>query len=287
MPKTSEIEKHITFINDDGSTNIKGVYKDKSGLVVVKFNEVENWEQLGLPKGSKSRGIKAKAIDNIDRKQVETETETGNIKFFVHGLDYANQLAKFDAFALPNSDALLSVSYAERPETKYRFFRPQGIILDVPADYVYGGGNTDAGSGCGKSIDNFKDGYIFDGYRESDRKYISDLIKEETGMSDEEYVKFYEKNKDKQMTEIQPKELQEKIIKKLATINSNHRKGNRSYNEMYISNPKTVMGVFAYEMNEEKNIEKPLEFLEENNLRTDFLKDYALKNDVPFYIFGD
>lgn len=287
MPKTSEIEKHITFVNDDGSTNIKGVYKDKSGLVVVKFNEVENWEQLGFPKGSKSRGIKAKAIDNIDRKQVETETETGNIKFFVHGLDYANQLAKFDAFALPNSDALLSVSYAERPETKYRFFRPQGIILDVPADYVYGGGNTDAGSGCGKSIDNFKDGYIFDGYRESDRKYISDLIKEETGMSDEEYVKFYKKNKDKQMTEIQPKELQEKIIKKLATINSNHRKGNRSYNEMYISNPKTVMGVFAYEMNEEKNIEKPLEFLEENNLRTEFLKDYALKNDVPFYIFGD
>lgn len=287
MPKSSEIEKHITYVNDDGSTNIKGVYKDKSGLVVVKFNEVEDWEQLGLPKGSKNRGVKAKAIDYIDGKQAEIETETGNIKFFVHGLDFANQLAKFDAFALPNSDALLSVSYAERPETKYRFFRPQGIILDVPADYVYGGGNTDAGSGCGKSIDNFKDGYIFGGYREFDRKYVSDLIKEETYMSDDEYVKFYEKNKDKQMTEIQPKELQEKIIKKLATINSNHRKGNRSYNEMYISNPKTVMGVFAYEMDERKNIDKPLEFLEENNQRTEFLKDYALKNDMPFYVFGD
>lgn len=287
MPKTSEIEKHINYVNEDGSTNIKGVYKDKSGLVVVKFNEVDDWEQLGLPKGSKNRGIKATAIDNINRQQVETETETGNIKFFVHGLDYANQLAKFDAFTLPNSDALLSVSYAERPETKYRFFRPQGIMLDVPADYVYGGGNTDSGSGCGKSIDNFKGSYIFGGHRESDRKYVSELIKEATGMSDEEYAKFVEKNKDKQMTEIQPKELQEKIVKKLATINSNHRKGNRSYNEMYISNPKTVMGVFAYEMNESKKIEKPLEFLEENNQRTEFLKKYALEHDVPFYVFGD
>ena len=135
-------------------------------------------------------------------------------------------------------------------------------------------------------IDDFKNGYVFGGYRESDRRYVSELIKEAKGMSDEEYVKFVEKNKDKQMTEIQPKELQDKIVKKLATINSNHRKGNRSYNEMYILNPKTVMGVFAYEMNESKKIE-PLEFLEENNQRTEFLKEYALEHDVPFYVFGD
>ena len=287
MPKTSEIEKHISRVNEDGSTNIKGVYKDKSGLVVVKFNEVDNWEQLGLPKGATNRGIKSTAVDNINREKVEVETETGNIKFFVHGLDYSNQLAKFDAFALPNSDALLSVSYAERPETKYRFFRPQGIMLDVSADYVYGGGNTDAGSGCGKSIDLFKSDYVFGGHRESDRKYVSELIKEATGMTDDEYITFVEKNKDKQMTEIQPKELQEKIVKKLATINSNHRKGNRSYNEMYISNPKTVMGVFAYDMNEDEKIENPLKFLEENNDRTEFLKKYALEHDVPFYVFGD
>lgn len=287
MPKASTIEKAITYVAEDGSTNIKGVYKDKNGLVVVKFNEVEDWEAIGLPKGSTNRGINVTAIENINGEQIESEVETGNIKFFIHGLDYANQLAKFDAFSLANSDALLSVSYAERPETKFRFFRPQGVMLDVPADYVYGGGNTDSGSGCGKSIEQFKNGYVFGGYRESDRKYISDLIKEETGMNDEEYVKFVEQNKDKPMTAIEPKELQNKIIKKLATINSNHRKGNRAYNEMYISNPKSVMGVFAYNMNDGEAIEKPLEFLEKEDNRTDFLKKYALEHDVPFYVFGD
>lgn len=287
MPKASTIEKAISYVNNDGSTNIKGVYKDSSGLIVVKFNEVNDWESIGLPKGSTNKGIKVKAIENINGEQVERETETGNIKFFVHGLDYANQLAKFDAFSLVNSDALLSVSYAERPETKFRFFRPQGVMLDVPADYVYGGGNTDSGSGCGKSIDNFKNGYVFGGYREADREYVSNLIKEETGMNDEEYVEFFENNKDKPMTEIEPKELREKLIQKLATMNSNHRLGNRAYNEMYISNPKSVMGVFAYNMNDGEAIEEPLAFLEQENARTDFLKEYALEHDVPFYVFGD
>lgn len=286
MPKASVIEKAITHVHDDGSTNIKGVYKDKDGLVVVKFNEVEDWEAIGLPKGTTNRGIKVETKDRINGEEVTGETETGNIKFFVHGLDYANQLAKFEAFAIPNSNALLSVSYAERPETKYRFFRAQGVMLDVPADYVYGGGDTDSGSGCGKDIDNFKDNYVFGGYRETDRNYVSELIKEETGMNDEEYKNFVMVNKDKPMTEIEPKELQEKLIKKLATINSKHRRGDRAYNEMYISNPRSIMGVFAYDMNKDC-IDEPLKFLEDNNARTDFLKKYALEHDVPFYLFGD
>lgn len=286
MPKASTIEKAITQVNADGSTNIKGVYKDKDGLVVVKFNEVEDWEAIGLPKGTTNRGIKVETKDRINGEEVTGETETGNIKFFVHGLDYANQLAKFEAFAIPNSNALLSVSYAERPETKYRFFRAQGVMLDVPADYVYGGGDTDAGSGCGKDIDNFKNNYVFGGYRETDRTYVSELIKEETGMNDEEYKNFVKINKDKSMVELEPKEIQEKIIKKLGTINSRHRYGDRAYNEMYISNPRSIMGVFAYDMNKDC-IDEPLKFLEDNNARTDFLKKYALEHDVPFYLFGD
>lgn len=288
MPKASTIEKAITKVNSDGSTNIKGVYKDKDGLVIIKFNEVEDWEKLGLPKGSTTKGIFAPGIEEDNRgNQSETTVETGNIKFFVHGLDFPNQLAKFDAFSMVDSDALLSVSYAERPETKYRFFRPQGIMLDVPTEYVHGGGNTDAGSGCGKNIQNFKDDYIFGGYREKDRLYISELVKEATGMNDEEYTEFVQNNKDKSMTEIQPEKLRNDIIKKFATINSNTRKGNRAYNEMYISNPKSVMGVFAYEMNEGEKIKDPLQFLKDNNDRTDFLKEYAKSHDIPFYVFGD
>ena len=218
-------------------------------------------------------------------------------------MDYANQLSRFDAFSLVDSDALLSVSYTERPESKFRFFRPQGVVLDVATENIHGGGNTDAGSGCKKNVQEFKDNYVFGGHREADRTYVSDLIKEATGMSDEEYVKFIQENGNKDFTEIEPAELREKIIKSLATINSNTRKGERSYNEMYISNP-NVMAVFAYDMNSTSNVGNPLDFLGRTELtkgdrgyngaqaapaaeRTAFLRQYALENNLPFIVFGD
>lgn len=285
MPKTSVIKEAITNVNPDGSTNIKGVYQDKDGLVIIKFNEVEDWESIGLPKGSSTKGIFA---DYQTRADAPVETvETGNIKFFVHALEYDNQLAKFDAFSLVDSDALLSVSYAERPETKYRFFRPQGIMLDVETRYVHGGGNSDSGSGYGKSIKKFKDEYLFGAARESDRNYISGLVKEATGMDEAEYVKFVEQNKDKSMIELEPKEIREKIIKTFATINSNTRKGQREYNEMYVSNPKEIMGVFSYsqDTSPDARITDPVSFSTLN--RTEFLRKYALEHDVPFYILGN
>jgi hypothetical protein len=200
---------------------------------------------------------------------------------------------------LPDSEVLLSVSYAERPESKFRFFRPQGILLDCETKYVHGGGNTDSGSGCGKNIQEFKDNYIFDGSRKEDRTYISDLIKEETGMNDKEYVEFVKKNENKPLSEIEPEELRTKIINAFASINSNKRKGNREYNEMYISNPKPPMAVFAYNMDYSENTGNPVEFLnrtpennenvKDNNVygRTKFLREYALERDIPFMVFGD
>lgn len=303
IPRASRINEAITHINPDGSTNIKGVYKDKDGLIIIKFNEVEDWEAIGFPKGSVSHGYEIKKGEEGDAKLAD-DVNTGNIKFFAHGLDYSNQLAKFDAFSLVDSDALLSVSYAERPESKYRFFRPQGVLLDVNAKYVHGGGNTDAGSGCGKSISEFKNNYIFGGTRESDRLYVSNLIKKATGMTDEQYVKFVEANKDRPIQELEPAEYREKIIKAFATINSNTRKGKREYNEMYISNPNEVMAVFAYDIDYTESIGNPVEFLNRTTVgdhekgysdvgeisvkeRTEFLRQYALERNLPFVVFGD
>ena len=283
FPQASRMKQAITTVNADGSTNLKGVYQDKDGVVVIKFNEMtdESWEAIGFPKGTSAKGVKAKGLNNSAE---ETDVETGNIHFFVHGLDYSNQLAKFDAFSLVDSDALLSVSYAERPESKYRFFRTQGVLLDIPTKYVYGGGNTDAGSGCGKNIQTFKDYYIFGGGREKDRLYISNLVKEATGMSNTEYVQFVKDNENKSMLEIEPANIREKIIQKFATINSNVRKGNREYNEMYGSNPQ-VMGVFAYSW--EREVNQPIDFLNSVDNRTHFLKEYAKERDLPFIVFGD
>jgi HD superfamily phosphodiesterase len=279
LPTASRIEEAITQVNEDGSTNIKGVYKDKSGVVVLKYNEIEDWEKIGFPSGSSSKGINAKA--HSGRFSIKKDVETGNIKFFAHGLDFENQLSKFDAFALPDSDALLSVSYAERPESKYRFFRTQGVLLDVDTKYIFGGGNTDKGSGKEKDVQKFKDNYIFGGKREEDRLYISNLIKENLNLSDDEYVKFVNENKNKALIEIEPEEIRTKLIQAFATINSNIRKGEREYNEMYVTNPR-VMGVFAY--SPEGKIGDINNFM---NSQEGFLKQYAKDNNLPFVIFGD
>ena len=273
FPKASTISKSVTRVNPDGSTNIKGVYKDENGLIVVKYNEVEDWQALGFPSGTTSVGTKVE----------ELGIETGNIKFFVHGLDYVNQLAKFDAFGLIDSDVLLSVSYAERPESKFRFFRTQGVLLDVNTKYIHGGGQTDSGSGCGKFLSEFKHRYLFGAERESDRLYVSNLIKKVTGMSDDEYVAFVKANENKSMLEIEPAEMKEKIIQAFATINSRVRTGEREYNEMYLTNPE-VMGVFAYPSVGEAG--NALSFVKEN-AKFNFLVEHALDRDLPFVVFGD
>ncbi len=287
IPKASKINEAITTVRVDGSTNIKGVYKREDGLIVIKFNEVEDWEAIGFPKGSVSRGYQVQGGRKINGTKYTEDVNTGNIKFFVHGLNYENQLAKFDAFSLIDSDALLSVSYTERPESKFRFFRPQGVILDVDTKYIHGGGETDAGSGSGKSIDLFKQNYIFGGERERDRLYVSNLIKKATGMNDKEYVQFVEANQNKPLTEIEPPEYREILVKAYASINSNTRTGSRAYNEMYVSNPKDVMAVFAYSMDEPSQVGHPFGFLIRDNDRTNFLQNYAIKHDIPFIVFGD
>ncbi len=297
FPSASRINEAITRVNKDGSTNLKGIYKDSDGLIIVKYNEVRNetWEKIGFPQGSASRGIK---LTTPAHEQVNT----GNIKFFVHGLERDDQLANFDVFSLVDSDALLSVSYAERPESKYRFFRPQGIILNCPTKFIHGGGDTDAGSGMKKSIQTFKDNYLYNGRRHSDRCYISDLIKKRTGMTSKEYVSFIKENENKSFSEIKPKELRDNIIKAFASINSNIRHGNREYNEMYITNPYPPMAVYAYNYSNKENTGNPVQFLNRTSRtvyekssgaeypvweRTYFLREYALRHDIPFFVFGD
>lgn len=271
IPKASTIRQAIQ-VNNNGSTNIKGVY-EKDGLIIIKYNEVKNedWVKLGFPEGSISKGIESETPSG-------QHVDTGNIKFFVHGLEYADQLAKFDAFTLPDSDALLSVSYTERPESKFQFYKPQGVILTTPTKYTHGGGETAAGSGFGKNIDDFKRRYIFGGERESDRKFISDMIKKVLNMSDDEYIEFVQEYSDKPFTSILDPE--NKIIKAFANINSQSCEEERKYNEMYISNPE-VMGVFAYPQT--NAVGKVIPFVEG---QPEFLKEYARSHDLPFIVFG-
>ena len=124
-------------------------------------------------------------------------------------------------------------------------------------------------------------------------------------MNDAEYIEFIKANENKPLSEIEPVELREKLIRAFASINSNTRKGKRSYNEMYGSNPKEVMAVFAYSVDYEEQFGNPIEFLNRTTInpnerhsfgsapaksvseRTEFLRRYALEHDVPFVVFGD
>lgn len=276
FPKASRIKEVVRQINTDGSTDVKGVYVDKDGLVVLNFNEVEDWEKIGFPKGSTTKGIKI----HLDNGQ---EVETGNIKFLAHGLTFENQLARFCAFELPDSNALLSVSYAERPETKFRFFRPQGLLGYADTFNIIGGGEVDAGSGFKKSLKHFR--YLIEyTNRRSWRPYVSNILKKASGMTDEEYQKFVLENQNKPYTEIYPENIREKMIKTLGAMKSNKRRAGREYNEFYASEF-TPMSPYAYSL-ADKKINNPIEFLNTEALdRTAFLRKYALKHDLPFTTF--
>lgn len=313
VPTSDVIRTHIKQINPDGSTEHKGVYVDSDGLIVIKFNEVTDWEALGFPKGTTTSGVTG--TGRVRREKIlESEFNTGNFKFFAHALNYSNQLVKFDSFGLPDSDALLSVTYMERPESKHRNYRTQGIGLNIKSKYVYGGGETDAGSGYSKNIAEFKENYIFGGRREGDRVFTANLIKKATGMSDEQYIEFVEKNQNKSWNEVEPidnsdpVEFRNKLIKAFAeNIVSSQRAQKRAYDEFYASNPEAPMFTWAYSADANEKIKNPLEFLHRNELtqveknikqigeveltpvaeRTEFLRQYSLERDIPMFIFGD
>ena len=315
VPTSDVIRTHIKQINPDGSTEHKGVYVDSDGLIVIKFNEVTDWEALGFPKGTTTSGVTGTGRVRQGREKIlESEFNTGNFKFFAHALNYSNQLVKFDSFGLPDSDALLSVTYMERPESKHRNYRTQGIGLNIKSKYVYGGGETDAGSGYSKNIAEFKENYIFGGRREGDRVFTANLIKKATGMSDEQYIEFVEKNQNKSWNEVEPidnsdpVEFRNKLIKAFAeNIVSSQRAQKRAYDEFYASNPEAPMFTWAYSADANEKIKNPLEFLHRNELtqveenikqigeveltpvaeRTEFLRQYSLERDIPMFIFGD
>ena len=298
VPKMSDIKSRIGSVDSDGNVRdkagniINGLYlRESDGLIIIKHNEVTDWEAIGFSKGTTSKGITGvgKIRDTRGPEAIidEAPYETGNVHYFMHGLDYPNQLMKFEAFTQPDSRAMLSVTYLERPESKPRGFRPQGVFLHFREKYVYGGGETDAGSGCGKSVDDFVRDYCFGGSREKDRTMVSELHKKSTGMSDEEYVRFIEENQNKEWTEIDPA-IGNKMIKGLGDgIISTGRRHDRAYDEFYASNPDEVEATFAYEENVDLTIDNPIEFVNKNEYRLNYLIRFNHDHDIPMILLGD
>lgn len=253
IPKASEIKN--------------GVVKQADGIknTVIYMNDAaEDLTQYGFSKG----------------------TTKDNWRGLVHALEREEQMQKFNTFSIIDTEALLSTSYID---TKgYKVFRKQGLILDVNPNDIHAGYCSDFGTGYGKSIELLKSDYLFRGQRKAKgiaddiwrsdrtkyRDYISSLIKQKMGISDEEYVKYIEKIQGcKSLTDIE--QVDGNFAKTLKEVfeemESTKRKGGRQYNEMLVSRPK-IQGVFAYD--------KPYEAIPE------FLRKYAQDNNLPIIIFG-
>ena len=283
FPSASRINQAIKKVYKNGSTDIKGVYKDKQGVIILKYNELQNKDlaKIGFPKGSTVLGT----VCDLGGGEM---VDTGNIKFFVHGFKGANKLGRFSGYSMIDSDFLLSVSYAERPESKYKFFESQGVILDCDTNNIHGGGQTDSGSGYKKTLEQLKFRFAIDN-ETFNRSFVSDLIKRRLHFNGYRYKELVEQYVDKPLSEIEPKELRDEITLALASMNSKTRFGGRNYNEMYITNPKPPMAVYAYPREDDEIKRNPIDFLHEKKIRerTKYVYEYAKENDIPFIIFGD
>ena len=255
--------------------------------------------QTKIPKASELKGVTEKSADKIKNKVIymdsadndlsklgfEQGTTKDNWRGLVHALDNEDQMQKFNTFSVIDTEALLSTSYID---TKgYRVFRKQGFILDVNSNDIHAGYYRDFGTGYSKDIELLKTDYLFFNQRKSDinggwrgnrseyRSYISDTIKKEMQISDDQYVELMEKIQScKSITDIEKvdKNFAEKLQKIFSEMDAGKRRGNRQYNEMLVTRPK-IQAVFAYDESYDKIPE--------------FLRKYAADNDLPIIIFGN
>lgn len=258
LPKASTIQNNIK-VNHDGSTNIKGVYVNKQGLVILKFNEIEDddWSKIGLPKGV-----------NSDR-----------IRFFAHALINESQLANFAKFSLPLSQEIIYTSYVVNPKEKYKFFWPQGIALTCKTQDIHGVLCYDSGSRTKISIPEYSKECFLNGNMQKFRSRFKDYMEG----SPFDLSKFYNKS----FSQIAQENEADAIIiaNALNYLEPYEKLNGKTYNEVLISNPDSPMAVWAYD-EEGKKIDNPVKYLEQSN-NTKFLQDYALKSDIPFILFGD
>ena len=270
---------------------------DKYSKEIEKYLEHIHKTQIFLPqtkfpKASQIKGgevFKEKNIKNVvldltkcdfklEKYGFEKGTTKDNLYMLLHGLDRVDQLSNFSTFSIIDTEALLSSSYIN--QANHKVFRQQGVILDVNSSDIHAGYYKDFGSGIKKTLERAKREYIFaenDGVfkRGECRTYIPSLIKQKLHLSDKQYIELIKKIQNlKSWTAIQ--KFNPKVANAMKSIfdemELGKRKYGREYNEVLVSRPK-IQAVFSYGQ-EYENI--PI-----------FLKEYAMKNDLPIILLGD
>lgn len=254
IPKANELKVNNTTVNDVETYNSQG---KKIKNKVIKLEPNMNLKDIGFSEDIKSE----------------------DLNVLVHGLSVEEQSATLQVLGKPDSDALLSSSYVNYGKGNYHVFRQYGFVLDVASDDINAAYYRDFGSGYGKSLNNLKSDYLFDGYRKEMRNYISDKIKQELNLSDEEYKELYPKISNKSITELD-EEFPEVAAAYRNIINSmeeGKRSHGREYNEMLVSRPQ-IQGIFY------QGTKDGSEFKIEDV--PEFLREYAEEHNVPIIYFG-
>lgn len=301
FPKASVIKQNIK-INPDGSTNIKGVYVDSDGLVILDYNNIENWEIIGFPKNTVSKGIKISDERLLTDKK--TDMDIGNIRFFAHGM-YPNErnIEGYEACSKKGAKGFLSFNYGCRSDIK-SFFFPIGIISDIAPQNIVGGQNSWKSysmleHGFKKNIpQHIQHSYIETQEGFAQRNLLADLTRNSTGLQGEDYIKFVHNQANKPIQEIESDSQQKKIIKAFANFNSYI--GGYRYDEIYGLEP-IPMGIFidAKEIshsfdNISKLVKKALSTMPvtNNNAGTSMpegvnaLRKFAIDKDIPCLVFN-
>lgn len=240
-------------------------------------NDVETYNSKG--KKIKNRVIKLEPNMNLKDIGFKEDISSEDLNVIVHGLDAEKQSATLQVLGKPDSDALLSASYVNYGKGNYHVFRQYGFILDVASDDINAAYFKDFGSGYGKSLNNLKSDYLFDGYRKEMRNYISDKIKKELNLSDEEYKELYPKISNKSITELEQEfpDVASAYRNVITNMEEGKRSYGREYNEMLVSRPQ-IQGIFY------QGTTNGDEFKIENV--PEFLREYAEEHNVPIIYFG-
>ena len=267
---SKEIEKCLEYI-----------HKTQIFLPQTKFPKASKIQGGEVRKEGKIKNIVldlSKCDFNLEKYGFEKGSTKDNLYMLVHGLDKVDQLSNFSTFSIIDTEALLSASYIN--QANHKVFRQQGVILDVSSNDIHAGYYKDFGSGLKKSLEKAKREYIFaenDGvFKRGDcRTYIPNLIKQKLCLNDKKYIELIKKIQNlKSWTAIQ--KFNPKVASALKSVfdemELGKRKYGREYNEILVSRPK-IQAVFSYGQ-------------EYENIPT-FLKEYAMKNDLPIIMLGE
>lgn len=255
MPKASQL-------STDGVNVVDKTTQDEQG------NSIKN-KVVYLSKGL-----------NLAKFGFDKGVTSDNFNVIVHAFDNESQQAVLDALDFSEQEALLSASYVVYSKGNYHTFRPQGFILDVPDDNIGAAYYRDFGSGCKKTVQSLIKNYI-NGSALHYRKYIPEIMKKELKLSDKEYIKLYNKIKDKPLDVLERDypEVAVAVKKIFEQMEVHKRKFQRNYNEILIGRYKPTAVFYVGKKNNNERYE--LEDVPEH------LRKYAQDNDLPIIYFGE